>query len=87
MPEATSKSHNGSRANNKRSARQRPLPPNVVARNLAIEKQRREALNEDFRVGFPYWIVDIFNRASAEKYNQIGSGSPRASYDFCTTNF
>ena len=38
--------------NAKRQTRQRPLPPNVTARNLAIEKHRREALNEDFLVGF-----------------------------------
>lgn len=34
----------------KKTTRARPLPPNVMARNLAIEKQRREALNEDFLV-------------------------------------
>ena len=38
--------------NAKKQTRQRPLPPNVTARNLAIEIQRREALNEDFLVGF-----------------------------------
>ncbi|KIW06101.1 hypothetical protein, variant [Verruconis gallopava] len=32
----------------KKPSRQRPLPPDVMARNLAIEKQRREALNENF---------------------------------------
>ncbi|KAL4910538.1 hypothetical protein BDW74DRAFT_172009 [Aspergillus multicolor] len=32
----------------KKRGRPRPLPPHVMARNLAIEKQRREALNEDF---------------------------------------
>ncbi|KAM0205198.1 hypothetical protein ACHAQD_009217 [Fusarium lateritium] len=32
----------------KRKGRPRPLPPDVTARNLAIEKQRREALNENF---------------------------------------
>ncbi|KAH6951807.1 hypothetical protein DER45DRAFT_388294 [Fusarium avenaceum] len=32
----------------RRKGRPRPLPPNVMARNLAIEKQRREALNENF---------------------------------------
>ncbi|KAF4993188.1 hypothetical protein FGRMN_6673 [Fusarium graminum] len=32
----------------KRKGRPRPLPPDVTARNLAIEKQRREAFNENF---------------------------------------
>ncbi|KAM5522221.1 dyp-type peroxidase family [Fusarium oxysporum f. sp. phaseoli] len=32
----------------KRKNRPRPLPPNVTARNLAIEKQRRGELKEDF---------------------------------------
>jgi hypothetical protein len=36
----------------KRKGRPRPLPPDVTARNLAIEKQRREALNENFVVCF-----------------------------------
>lgn len=35
---------------NRKSSRLRPLPPEVNARNLAIEKQRREALNEKFLV-------------------------------------
>lgn len=34
----------------RRKGRPRPLPPDVMARNLAIEKQRREALNENFVV-------------------------------------
>lgn len=52
MSEATGRQISGERANVKKSIRQRPLPPDVVARNLAIEKQRREAMNENFRVGF-----------------------------------
>ncbi|KAF4454230.1 hypothetical protein F53441_3230 [Fusarium austroafricanum] len=32
----------------KRKGRARPLPPDVTARNLAIEKKRREELKEDF---------------------------------------
>lgn len=34
----------------RKSVRHRPLPPAVMARNLAIEKKRREALNERFLV-------------------------------------
>ncbi|KAL4860675.1 hypothetical protein BDV12DRAFT_204803 [Aspergillus spectabilis] len=36
-----------SRPNGKKK-RARPLPAHVMARNLAIEKRRREELNEDF---------------------------------------
>jgi hypothetical protein len=34
----------------KKKGQPRPLPPDVTARNLAIEKQRREVLNENFLV-------------------------------------
>lgn len=34
----------------RKPARPRPLPPDVNARNLAIEKQRREDMNEKFSV-------------------------------------
>lgn len=34
----------------KKTRRARPLPPNVNARNLSIEKQRREAMNKQFLV-------------------------------------
>lgn len=37
-------------ANGKRVGRPRPLPAHVNARNLAIEKQRRQSLNEKFLV-------------------------------------
>lgn len=37
-------------ANGKRVGRPRPLPAHVNARNLAIEKQRRQFLNEKFLV-------------------------------------
>ncbi|KAL2810620.1 hypothetical protein BJX63DRAFT_401684 [Aspergillus granulosus] len=37
-----------SRPNNGKKKRARPLPAHVMARNLAIEKRRREELNEDF---------------------------------------
>lgn len=33
--------------------RPRPLPPDVTARNLAYEKQRRQTFNDDLVVGFP----------------------------------
>lgn len=36
--------------NVKKSRRARPLPPNVNARNLSIEKQRREAMNKQLLV-------------------------------------
>lgn len=38
------------KAPTKKATRRRPLPANVMARNLAIEKQRREDLNENFLV-------------------------------------
>lgn len=42
---------NGTRSGNvKKTRRARPLPPNVNARNLSIEKQRREAMNKQFLV-------------------------------------
>lgn len=45
--------HDGvKRGINKKPGRKRPLPRDVMARNLAIEKQRREALKEDFLVWF-----------------------------------
>lgn len=34
----------------KKWSRPRPLPPDVTARNLAIEKYRREELNDSFLV-------------------------------------
>lgn len=42
-----------SRIQKRKSGRPRPLPPEVNARNLAIEKQRREALNDKFLVIIP----------------------------------
>lgn len=42
---------NGTRSGSvKKTRRARPLPPNVNARNLSIEKQRREAMNKQFLV-------------------------------------
>lgn len=41
----------GKRSRGRRNAdRPRPLPPDVTARNLAYEKERRRALNDDFVV-------------------------------------
>lgn len=52
IPSATAvPSVSGTRTGNvKKTRRARPLPPSVNARNLSIEKQRREAMNEQFLV-------------------------------------
>lgn len=43
----------GKRSRGVRNAdRPRPLPPDVTARNLAYEKERRRDLNDDFVVRF-----------------------------------
>ncbi|KAL4781651.1 hypothetical protein BJX76DRAFT_334816 [Aspergillus varians] len=47
-PQTTMPKHPSPPKVNGRKKRARPLPPHVVARNLAIEKRRREELNEDF---------------------------------------
>lgn len=52
MTESASKREYKRDANGKRVGRPRPLPAHVNARNLAIEKQRRQSLNEKFLVGF-----------------------------------
>lgn len=45
----------------KRKNRPRPLPPDVTARNLAIEKQRRGELKEDFLVRPPVMKISRYH--------------------------
>lgn len=50
----------GTRSGNVRKTRRaRPLPPNVNARNLSIEKQRREAMNKKLLVRASANLLDM----------------------------
>ena len=62
-----------------KKTRSRPLPPNVAARNLAIEKQRREALNDTFLVTLhpcvPFRLIVPVPAASTCAKSSIGVGT------------
>lgn len=54
MADKMSTSKNTRSGSAKKPLRQRPLPPDVNTRNLAIEKKRREVMNENFLVGLTH---------------------------------
>jgi len=84
MADTISTRKNTRSGNAKRPIRQRPLPPDVNTRNLAIEKQRREALNENFLVGADHSVPFIPHRTQAEDLLP-GSGSLDTGSGFRTT--